>query len=150
MRRSTRQVAPIADPEMLAHVQAQLRAVVYYQVGAIDGGLTPKGKTEDALLAFCNKNCLALTPVIDDEFLAELAKAQPLEVAGHRANPTEQDLQWLSRGSAHTAGGGLHRQAQAWRADRAAHRGGAARHLCRTVRRHGEAIAPVPDLLSGA
>jgi hypothetical protein len=86
------QVAPIADPEVVAHVQAQLRAVGYYQVGAIDGSLTPKGKTEDAILAFRNRCGLPLTPTIDDEFLAALARAQPPEISDHRANATVHDL----------------------------------------------------------
>lgn len=85
-------VAPVPDPEMVARVQQQLRDVGYYQVGAIDGSLTPKGKTEDAILAFRNKNGLPLTPVIDDEFLTALAKAQPPEVAEERANATADDL----------------------------------------------------------
>jgi peptidoglycan hydrolase-like protein with peptidoglycan-binding domain len=73
-------------------VQQQLRQVGYYQVGAIDGSLTPRGKTEDAILAFRNKNGLSLTPTIDDEFLTALAKAQPPEVSDERAAATVEDL----------------------------------------------------------
>jgi hypothetical protein len=85
-------VAPPQDPELVAHAQQQLRAIGYYQVGAIDGSLTPRGRTEDAILAFRNKNGLPLTPMIDDAFLAALAKAQPPEVGDHRANATVHDL----------------------------------------------------------
>jgi hypothetical protein len=73
---------------MVENVQGQLRAAGYYQVGAIDGSLTPKGKTEDAILAFRNKTGLPLTPTIDDEFLAALAKATPPEVSEQRAGAT--------------------------------------------------------------
>jgi peptidoglycan hydrolase-like protein with peptidoglycan-binding domain len=77
---------------MVARVQEQLKNLGYYQVGAIDGGLMPKGKTEDAILAFRNKNGLPLTPTIDDEFLNALAKATPPEIAEERATATAQDL----------------------------------------------------------
>jgi hypothetical protein len=85
-------VPPVPDPEMVAGVQQRLRELGYYQVGAIDGGLTPHGRTEDAILAFRNKNGLPLTPAIDDDFLAALAKASPPEVADERANATADDL----------------------------------------------------------
>jgi hypothetical protein len=85
-------VAPPPDPELVARVQQQLRNIGYFQVGAIDGSLTPKGKTEDAILAFRNKHGLPLTPTIDDEFLTALAKAQPPEQAEERATATVQDL----------------------------------------------------------
>lgn len=85
-------VPPAPDPAIVARVQEQLRAIGYYQVGSIDGSLTPKGKTEDAILAFRNKAGLPLTPTIDDEFLAALSKAQPAEVSEERANATVHDL----------------------------------------------------------
>jgi hypothetical protein len=85
-------VAPVPDPEVVARVQEQLRNLGYYQVGAIDGSLTPKGKTEDAILAFRNKNGLPLTPTIDDQFLVALAHATPPEVSDERASATAEDL----------------------------------------------------------
>lgn len=86
------EVAPIPDPEMVARVQQQLKNLGYFQVGAIDGSLTPKGKTADAILAFRNKNGLPLTPTIDDQFLDALAHATPPVIAEERANATVQDL----------------------------------------------------------
>jgi hypothetical protein len=83
---------PPPDPEVVARVQRQLRDLGYYQVGAIDGSLTPQGKTEDAILAFRNRNGLPLTPTIDDDFLNALAKARPPEIAEERANATTGDL----------------------------------------------------------
>lgn len=85
-------VEPVPDPDLVSRVQEQLRNLGYYQVGAIDGSLTPKGRTEDAILAFRNKNGLPLTPTIDDEFLTALAKASPLEISDERANATAEDL----------------------------------------------------------
>ncbi len=86
------EVSEPVDPELVERVQQQLRQLGYYQVGAIDGSLTPKGRTEDAILAFRNKNGLPLVPVIDDDFLNALAKAQPPEVSEERANATTADL----------------------------------------------------------
>lgn len=85
-------VAPVPDPELVARVQEQLRNLGYYSVGAVDGSLTPKGRTEDAILAFRNKNGLPLTPAIDDDFLTALEKARPPEVSEERANATADDL----------------------------------------------------------
>ncbi|UGY15097.1 peptidoglycan-binding protein [Bradyrhizobium septentrionale] len=80
------------DPDTVAHVQQKLRELGYPQVGAVDGNLTPHGKTEDAILAFRNKNGLPLTPTIDDDFLTALAKATPPEVSEERANASASDL----------------------------------------------------------
>jgi hypothetical protein len=80
------------DPAVVARVQEQLKNLGYFQVGATDGSLTPKGKTEDAILAFRNKHGLPLTPTIDEEFLNALAKAQPPEVAEERKNATVDDV----------------------------------------------------------
>lgn len=80
------------DPDTVAHVQQKLREIGYPQVGAVDGSLTPHGKTEDAILAFRNKNGLPLTPTIDDEFLTALAKATPPELSEERINATAADL----------------------------------------------------------
>jgi hypothetical protein len=86
------QVAPATDPEIVAKVQEQLKNLGYYQVGSVDGSLTPQGKTEAAILAFRNHEGLPLKPTIDDELLLALSKAQPPEIAEHRANATVQDL----------------------------------------------------------
>jgi hypothetical protein len=80
------------DPDVVARVQRQLRDLGYYQVGAIDGSLTPHGRTEDAILAFRNRNGLPLTPTIDDDFLNALAKARPPEISEERAGATAKDL----------------------------------------------------------
>ena len=85
-------VAEVPDPEMVARVQQQLRNLGYFQVGAVDGQATPKGKLEDAILSFRNKNGLPLTPDIDDEFLNALAKARPPEIAEGRSNASTADL----------------------------------------------------------
>lgn len=82
----------LPDPDMVERVQQLLRDQGYYNVGAIDGSLTPQGKTEDAILAFRNRNGLPLTPTIDDEFLAALAKGRPVEIAEERASATVEDL----------------------------------------------------------
>lgn len=85
-------VAEVPDPEMVARVQQSLRNLGYFQVGAVDGQVTPKGKLEDAILAFRNKNGLPLTTAVDDEFLNALAKARPPEIAEERANASTADL----------------------------------------------------------
>jgi hypothetical protein len=86
------QVAPIADPDVVARVQEQLKNLGYWQVGSADGSLTPQGKTEAAILAFRNHEGLPLRPSIDDELLNALQKARPAEVADGRANATVHDL----------------------------------------------------------
>jgi hypothetical protein len=86
------QAAPIADPEVVARVQEQLKNLGYWQVGSADGSLTPQGKTEAAILAFRNHERLPLRPSIDDELLTRLAKARPPEIADVRANATVHDL----------------------------------------------------------
>ena len=83
---------PLPDPDVVERVQQQLKNLGYYQVGAVDGSLTPKGKTEDAILAFRNREGLPLTPTIDDEFLTALAHAQPPEISEARAEATVKDL----------------------------------------------------------
>jgi len=86
------QVAPVPDPELVFRVQQQLKSLGYYQVGSADGSLTPQGRTEGAILAFRYHEGLPLTTAIDDEFLTRLAKAQPPEIAEHRANASVEDL----------------------------------------------------------
>ena len=81
---------PVPDPEVVAHVQEQLRNLGYFHVGAPDGS---KGSaTEAAILAFRHDNGLPLTPAIDDELLNALLKAQPKEIPETRANATVHDL----------------------------------------------------------
>ena len=85
-------VAAVPDPEMVERAQQQQRNLGYFQVGAVDGQATPKGKLEDAILAFRNRNGLPLRTSIDDEFLNALAKARPPEIAEERANASTADL----------------------------------------------------------
>ncbi|WP_316184753.1 peptidoglycan-binding protein [Bradyrhizobium sp. SZCCHNRI1003] len=82
----------IVDPDVVAQVQQQLKQLGYYQVGSADGSLTPKGRTEAAILAFRHHEGLPLMPTIDDDLIQALAKAQPPEVAETRANATTDDL----------------------------------------------------------
>lgn len=82
----------VPDPDLVIQVQQQLRNLGYYQVGAVDGSAPPKGKLEDAILAFRNKNGLPLTPKIDDELLVALSRARPPEVAEERSRATAEDL----------------------------------------------------------
>lgn len=44
------------------------------------------------ILAFRNHEGLPLKATVDDEFLTRLAKAQPPEIAEHRADATVEDL----------------------------------------------------------
>jgi hypothetical protein len=81
-----------ANPETVEFVQRALKNKGYYQVGAIDGNLTPKGKTADAILAFRNRNGLPLVPTIDDDLLRALGTSGPAEVSEERATATVQDL----------------------------------------------------------
>lgn len=76
------------DPELVARVQQQLKNIRLFQVDSGDGSMTPKGRTEGAILDFRNREGLPLAPTIDDEFLTRLAKAQPIDVAEHRAYAT--------------------------------------------------------------
>jgi hypothetical protein len=82
----------VVDPDVVARVQQQLKNLGYYHVGAVDGSLTEKGRTEDAILAFRNRNGLKLSPAIDDELIQALAKARRPDVAETRANATVNDL----------------------------------------------------------
>ncbi|MBR0871212.1 peptidoglycan-binding protein [Bradyrhizobium tropiciagri] len=84
--------APV-DPDVVAHVQARLRELNYFDVGQIDGEPTPGGRTEGAILLYRNEHGLPLTAAIDDQLLEELGKPQaPRHVAETRANATVEDL----------------------------------------------------------
>lgn len=85
-------VAPAPDPDVVVQVQTRLRQLGYFDTGAIDGQLVPKGRTEGAILAFRRHEDLPLKPDIDDELLAALARAQPRHVDEIRANATTEDL----------------------------------------------------------
>jgi peptidoglycan hydrolase-like protein with peptidoglycan-binding domain len=76
----------------VAQVQTRLRELGYYDAGAVDGQLVPKGRTEAAILAFRHEHDLPLKPGIDDELLAAMARAEPRQVAEVRASATTQDL----------------------------------------------------------
>ena len=82
----------IPDPDMVAGVQKRLRELNYFGVGKVDGSLTPQGATEDAILAFRNRNGLPLSTAIDADLVAALAVAAPLQVSDERAATTVQDL----------------------------------------------------------
>ncbi|SDC06122.1 hypothetical protein SAMN05216337_1001155 [Bradyrhizobium brasilense] len=81
-----------ADPDVVAHVQARLRELGYFDVGQVDGSLEPQGRAEAAILAFRNDHGLPLTPSIDDQLLAELGRATPRQVSETRAAATTEDL----------------------------------------------------------
>ncbi|UGY14220.1 peptidoglycan-binding protein [Bradyrhizobium septentrionale] len=84
--------APV-DPDVVAHVQARLRELGYYDVGQVDGEQSPQGRTEGMVLAYRNARGLPLTPAIDDQLIAELGKPQaPRQVAETRAAATVEDL----------------------------------------------------------
>ncbi|MBR0755628.1 peptidoglycan-binding protein [Bradyrhizobium jicamae] len=85
-------VAPPPDPDVVIQVQQRLRELGYYDTGAVDGQLSPKGRTEAAILAFRHEHDLPLKPDIDDELLTALARAEPRRVSEVRANATTQDL----------------------------------------------------------
>lgn len=85
-------VASAPDPDVVVQVQARLRELGYYDTGAVDGQLVPKGRTEAAILSFRHEHDLPLVPGIDDDLLAALARAEPRKVAEVRANATTQDL----------------------------------------------------------
>lgn len=85
-------VAPAPNPDEVEQVQARLRELGYYDTGAIDGQLVPKGRTEAAILAFRHEHDLPLTPGIDDQLLAALARAEPRQVSEIRAGATAKDL----------------------------------------------------------
>jgi hypothetical protein len=85
-------VAPAPDPDVVVQVQTRLRDLGYYDTGSIDGQQVAKGRTEAAILAFRHEHDLPLTPGIDDDLLAALARAEPRPVSDVRANATTQDL----------------------------------------------------------
>lgn len=85
-------VPPVPNPDTVAHVQARLRELGYYDVGAVDGSLPAKGKTEAAILAFRHENDLPISTAIDDELVAALAVAAPREISETRATATTADL----------------------------------------------------------
>ncbi|WP_018456792.1 peptidoglycan-binding protein [Bradyrhizobium sp. WSM4349] len=83
---------PAPDPDVVVQVQTRLRELGYYDAGAVDGQLVPKGRTEAAILAFRHEHDLPLSPGIDDELLAAMARAEPRQVSEVRASATTQDL----------------------------------------------------------
>ncbi|MBW7967592.1 peptidoglycan-binding protein [Bradyrhizobium sp. BR 10261] len=83
---------PPPDPDVVAQVQQRLRDLGYFDLGAVDGHLAEKGRTESAILAFRHEHDLPLTPDIDDDLLAALARAEPRQVAPAREQATVQDL----------------------------------------------------------
>jgi len=83
---------PAPDPDVVVQVQTRLRELGYYDAGAVDGQLVPKGRTEAAILAFRHEHGLPLVPAIDDELLAALARAEPRQVSEVRSSATAQDL----------------------------------------------------------
>lgn len=85
-------VAPAPDPDVVVQVQARLRELGYYDAGAVDGQLVPKGRTEAAILAFRHEHDLPLSPGIDDDLLAALARAEPRQVSEIRQGATAKDL----------------------------------------------------------
>jgi hypothetical protein len=85
-------VPPAPDPDVVVQVQTRLRDLGYYDTGAVDGQLVPKGRTEAAILAFRHEHDLPLKPGIDDDLLAAMARAEPRQVSEVRASATTQDL----------------------------------------------------------
>ncbi|WP_456622132.1 MULTISPECIES: peptidoglycan-binding protein [unclassified Bradyrhizobium] len=83
---------PAPDPDVVVQVQTRLRELGYYDAGAVDGQLVPKGRTEAAILAFRHEHDLPLKPSIDDDLLAAMARAEPRQVSEVRAGATTQDL----------------------------------------------------------
>ncbi|WP_441268668.1 peptidoglycan-binding protein [Bradyrhizobium sp. 215_C5_N1_1] len=83
---------PAPDPDLVVHVQTRLRELGYYDTGAVDGQLVPKGRTEAAILAFRHEHDLPLVPGIDDDLLAAMARAEPRRVSEIRSNATATDL----------------------------------------------------------
>ncbi|WP_224741619.1 peptidoglycan-binding protein [Bradyrhizobium sp. 2S1] len=103
--------APV-DPDVVAHVQARLRELGYYDVGQVDGEQSPQGRTEGMVLAYRNARGLPLTPAIDDQLIAELGKPQaPRQVAETRAAATVEDpRRGLADDRADRSGQGVGRQ----------------------------------------
>ncbi|MGM4955705.1 peptidoglycan-binding protein [Bradyrhizobium barranii] len=83
---------PAPDPDLVVQVQTRLRELGYYDTGAVDGQLVPKGRTEAAILAFRHEHDLPLVPGIDDDLLAAMARAEPRQVSEIRSNATTTDL----------------------------------------------------------
>lgn len=83
---------PAPDPDVVVQVQSRLRDLGYFDAGSIDGQLVPKGRTEAAILAFRHEHDLPLSPGIDDELLAALARAEPRQVSEIRKEATTADL----------------------------------------------------------
>lgn len=81
---------PALPKPLVEFVQQRLRALGYYEVGAIDGGFF--GRTEDALVTFKRHNGLPPTPEVDDATLRALADASPREIGETRARATPKDL----------------------------------------------------------
>lgn len=85
-------VPPAPDPDLVVQVQTRLRELGYYDTGAVDGQLVPKGRTEAAILAFRHEHDLPLVPGIDDDLLAAMARAEPRQISEIRSNATATDL----------------------------------------------------------
>ncbi|MET3991687.1 hypothetical protein ABID65_003327 [Bradyrhizobium sp. S3.9.2] len=85
-------VSPAPDPDLVVQVQSRLRELGYYDTGAVDGQLVPKGRTEAAILAFRHEHDLPLVPGIDDDLLAAMARAEPRQISEIRSNATATDL----------------------------------------------------------
>ncbi|MDI3559559.1 peptidoglycan-binding protein [Bradyrhizobium sp. Arg816] len=83
---------PAPDPDLVVQVQTRLRELGYYDTGAVDGQLVPKGRTEAAILAFRHEHDLPLIPGIDDDLLAAMARAEPRQVSEIRGSATAKDL----------------------------------------------------------
>lgn len=77
------EVLPEIDESTVRYVQTRLRALGYFEVGNADGKIGKK--TNSGVSAFRDEHGLGLSTVIDDEFLAALAKAGPRKVSEERA-----------------------------------------------------------------
>lgn len=75
-------VAPAVTPSV-REVQARLKALVYHEVGQVDGQFGPR--TRAAILAFRDDHGLPLVPIIDVALTEALASAEPRPVAPERA-----------------------------------------------------------------
>lgn len=71
------------NDRIVAKVQADLRALGYSEVGAVDGDFGPA--TEAAIMVFRRDNGLPLNGRIDNELLATLVKAKPRKISTERA-----------------------------------------------------------------
>lgn len=77
------EVLPEMSKETIIYVQSRLRTLGYFEVGNADGRIG--NRTRSAVSAFRDEHGLGLSTVIDDDFLAALAKAGPRMVATERA-----------------------------------------------------------------